>query len=334
MVIYCGYLTIDLITQACLSIRICVGFVHKVLRIGYGLIPKMLFPLEHTLNFRREALSMVSHGGGRVGGCCSKNGAFNVVRPFVEARIFLFQIVGAYCVLLTFGLAYPPLAVVIAISVCTSSLVLHMIIQKHITDCFHLTTTIKKYVECKSTEDPDADADADGNSGIDTTEEEAFQLHRYDYLVLFHSKVERDCQKLWKVFIKSLSLLLACCSVYYGLYFIDTIPHSITPAMVAVCIPVGYHLVKNILRLGFKSIYENLSNYMRGVLMSLFLMKKSYVANNTTCEERSNGIELSNINNRNTSNGQGNKDYDRPINPVLSNPVLHFHRSGHDDEMD
>ena len=147
---------------------------------------------------------------------------------YVQAPMILFSIVGGFTILLTFGFAYPPLAFAVALTVASQTAVWHIIIQHHVNDVYSV---------------PDNDTNIE----------------------LFRWKIEHDSRKIWKQFIRSTGLLLLCCSVFYGLYFLDAHPFSISLAVAAVAVPLGWVVFKQLFRKVDSKLYFMWSRKLQSV---------------------------------------------------------------------
>ena len=211
-----------------------------LLRLVHGNIPAILWPIEYTLVHQQRLLRdgdiMASPGDGSSPSAVhsreslirrsslesSNRQKLFVGQNYLPARIIIFTIIGAYVVLLTFGIAYPPLALAIAVSVSSLTAVWQIILQTHINDCFAIPNNT-------------------------------------DHIHLFRRKLERDCRRLWKVFTRSIGLMLVCCSGFYALYFMDVTPGSLTLCLVSVLIPLAAYIVKLMMKYGVSGAYRTLT---------------------------------------------------------------------------
>ena len=140
----------------------------------------------------------------------------------LQGRVIIFNIIGAYAVLLTFGLNYPPLAVVIALAVISLTAGWQIIIQQHISDLYDIP-----------------------NNEVD--------------IEAVRARLEHDCRRLWKVFTRSSSLLLFSCSFFYGLYFLDTVPGTYYFGFIAIGVPACWHVLKVTMKTFNKNLYKEAS---------------------------------------------------------------------------
>ena len=182
-------------------------------RIFHAVIPLVFWPIQWTTTFYKEKLKISRF----------TNDDKDRIAHYLPARIVVFNIVGAYAVLLTFGVAYPPLAVIIAISIEAFAAIWKVILQKHIDDIYSIPNNLVN-------------------------------------IVIFRNRLEHDCRKLWKVFTKSLSLLLLSCSFFYGLYFVDTVQGNRTASIIAIGVPFTWHVGKFCLKIINKDAYRAIGN--------------------------------------------------------------------------
>lgn len=199
LVWYCKKITVDRETKDLCATGKDIFESPSILKnVFHKAIPTCLWPLQFALKYKRFVFESNS-------------------REYFQARTILFSIVGGYVVLLTFGVAYPPLALVIASAMVSLTAVWQIVIQRHVDESNYLS-----------------DEDAS----------------------LFCYKLEMDCNEVWKSFIRSYALLIVSCSFFYGLYFIDVTPNYYVVAIVSVAIPTSWLMFKNTMKAVDKKAYH------------------------------------------------------------------------------
>ena len=119
-----------------------------------------------------------------------------MLERFAPSRNKIYTMIGAVAVALSFGILYPPLALIIAISIITMVCTHQYIIQLHINECNeHLnmdTPSIIANIHSKS-------------------------IQR-SYLCIW---LESDCNLLYLVYSQSFYCIIICASFFYALYLFD-----------------------------------------------------------------------------------------------------------------
>lgn len=263
---YCKIITIDAESKQLCASGADIFETPSVLKnMFHKAIPTCLWPLQFALKYKRFVFESNS-------------------REYFQARTILFSIVGGYVVLLTFGVAYPPLALVIASAMVSLTAMWQIIIQRHVDE-----------VKFLSDED----------------------------LVLFCGKLEMDCNEVWKSFIRSYALLICSCSFFYGLYFVDVTPNYSGIAIVAVAIPTSWLLIKNLVKSADKTAYYRWSNNIMYIFRKIIKMALGQSYNNTNSPGATTGPHEgnSNSNPRNNSVEEGISMYEVSSNPIRADVV-------------
>jgi hypothetical protein len=232
MVWYCKSITIDVASKELCATGADIFESSSWLKNTFHkAIPTCLWPLQFALKYKRFVFESNS-------------------REYFQARTILFSIVGGYVVLLTFGVAFPPLALVIASAMVSLTAMWQIVIQRHVDESSYL-----------SDEDQ----------------------------VLFCSKLEMDCKEVWKSFIRSYALLIVSCSFFYGLYFIDVTPNYYDAAFVSVAIPTTWLIFKNVVKAVDKQAYYRLSDQIMFTFHKIFriALGKSPMEMNESTDKRS-----------------------------------------------
>mgnify|MGYP003385340760 FL=1 len=146
---------------------------------------------------------------------------------FTGARLLLFSTLRAIIVLLTFGLAFFPLAVIVVASMLINTAQFQYLVQHHF-------NTLRS-VHNKAT-------------GMELK-------------TIFKEKLSADCRGMWKVFGKYADVLLTFAGLFNSLYLYDTYSGNKLVALMPFLVPFCYTVGKIIWRVVHKKSYITISNY-------------------------------------------------------------------------
>jgi hypothetical protein len=147
---------------------------------------------------------------------------------FSGARLLVFSTLRSILTLLTFGLGYSPLALVILLVMMMNTAQFQHIIQSHF-DSLHK---------------------------ISDPKQKEILLERY------RVKLGEDCKGMWKIFGKYVDVLLSCAGCFTAFYLYDTSSGSNTIAQLAFLVPLSYTLGKIIWRRVHPKSYATVSHIL------------------------------------------------------------------------
>ena len=134
---------------------------------------------------------------------------FTQKMDFSGSRSLLFSTVGAIVHLLTYGLAYSPLAILISMSVVTTTAQYQYIIQMHVNQLYKMEDNLT----C---------------------------------LRIYRRKITADCRGLWKVFGHYIDVILVIAGLFNALYLGDTAINIDVIWRIAGIIPCVYWFIKRV----------------------------------------------------------------------------------------